>query len=95
MNAVRMCPSLAEGERECLYTGIEEFNLKGRVPNWSLLPQELIHPGLSNFARAIGGGVGAANRGLPSHCGEGAGSVAWLRNNLKRYLAEIHQWIGS
>jgi hypothetical protein len=39
--------------------GIEEFNLEGSVYDWTFLPDELIEPGLSNFAGAVWGCVNA------------------------------------
>src|SRR5258708_27117081 len=50
---------LAKRERKDFNTGIKEFNLKGHVFDRSLLPDELIHPRLSNLARAIGAGIGS------------------------------------
>ena len=50
---------LAKREREGLDTGIEKFNLEGRVFDSAFLPDELVHPGLSNLACAIGGGIHA------------------------------------
>src|SRR5215469_160238 len=51
--------TLAKRKRESLDTGIEEFNLKSHVSDQPLLPYELIHPGLSNRACAIGAGIGS------------------------------------
>jgi hypothetical protein len=50
---------LAKRERKGRDAGIEEFDLKGHVSDRTLLPNELIHPRLSNFARAIGAGIGS------------------------------------
>lgn len=49
---------LTEGERKGLDTWIEEFNLKSCVLDRSVLPDELIHPGLPNLACAVSGGIG-------------------------------------
>jgi len=57
--AIAWTNSLAEREGEGLDTWIEKFNLKGHVFDSALLPDELIHPRLSNLARAIGGGIDA------------------------------------
>ncbi len=57
---------LAKRERKDLDAGIEEFDLAGHAFDRPRLPDELIHPRLSNFARAIGAGIGsmiAARRG--------------------------------
>ena len=51
--------TLAKRKRESLDTGIEDFNLKGHVFDRPLLPEELIHPELSNRACAIGVGIGS------------------------------------
>ena len=50
---------LAKRKRKDLDAGIEEFNFKSYVFDRSLLPDELIHPRLSNLARAIGAGIGS------------------------------------
>jgi hypothetical protein len=50
---------LPELERKDLDTGIEEFDLKCDVVDCFLLPDELIHPRLSNLSRAIGAGIGS------------------------------------
>src|SRR5580693_9088417 len=55
----RLACLLAERERKDLDTGIEEFKLKNRIFDRPLLPDELIHPGLSNLACAIGRGIGS------------------------------------
>ena len=39
---------------------IEEFDLEGSVYDWTFLPDELIKPGLPNFAGAVRGSVHAA-----------------------------------
>jgi len=39
---------------------IEEFDLEGSVYDWTFLPDQLIEPGLPNFAGAFRGGVNAA-----------------------------------
>jgi hypothetical protein len=39
---------------------IEEFDLEGSVYDWTFLPDELIEPGLPNFAGAVRGSVNAA-----------------------------------
>ena len=39
---------------------IEEFNLEGSVYDWTFLPDELIEPGVPNFAGAVRGSVNAA-----------------------------------
>src|SRR5262245_23592433 len=49
--------ALAKRERKDLDTGIEEFNLKGHVFDWPFLTDELIHPGLPNFAGTIRIGI--------------------------------------
>jgi hypothetical protein len=49
--------ALAKGERKDLNTGIEEFDLKGLVFYSPLLPYELIHPGLPNFAGTVSAGI--------------------------------------
>jgi hypothetical protein len=38
---------------------IEEFDLKGAVFDWTLLPYELIKPRLANLTNTIGGGIGS------------------------------------
>src|SRR5512133_283894 len=48
---------LAKRERISLYPGIEEIDLEADVFDWSFLPDELVHPRLPNFARAIGAGI--------------------------------------
>src|SRR5215469_14526144 len=50
--------ALSKRKREGLDTGVEEFDLKVHVLDLSLLPDELIHSGLSNLTCAIGGGIG-------------------------------------
>src|SRR5205823_3193592 len=50
---------LTKRERKGLDAGIEEFNLKDHVFDGPLLPDELIHPRLSNLARSIGAGIGS------------------------------------
>jgi len=57
----RVKPSslLAKRERKDLDAGIEEFDLEGHVFDRPLLPDELIHPRLSNIARSIGSGIGS------------------------------------
>jgi len=50
---------LAESERIDLDAGIKKFDFEGRVFDGTLLTDELIHPRLSNFARAVGVGIGS------------------------------------
>src|ERR1700733_9142546 len=50
---------LTKRERKDLDAGIKEFNLKRHVFDRPLLPDELIHPRLSNLAAAIGAGIGS------------------------------------
>ena len=52
--------SLSKREVKGLNAGIEEFNLEGSIYDWTFLADELIEPGLPNFARAIRGRVNAA-----------------------------------
>ncbi len=49
--------SLTKGEVKSLNAGIKEFDFKGSVYDWTFLPDELIEPGLSNFAGAVRGGI--------------------------------------
>ena len=51
--------SLAKGEIEGVSARIEKFDLERSVYNWSFLSDELIEPGLPNFARAVGSSVNA------------------------------------
>ena len=50
---------LTKRERKDLNAGVKEFNLKGHVFDRPLLPDELIHPRLSNLAGAIVPGIGS------------------------------------
>ncbi len=50
---------LAKRERKDRDVGIEEFDLTGHVFDRPPLPDELIHPRLSNFARAISARIGS------------------------------------
>lgn len=52
-------PPLSERERKSLDAGIKEFDLEGGVSDRSLLPDQLIHPRLSNLACTIGRGIGS------------------------------------
>ena len=52
--------SLSKREVKGLNAGIEEFNLEGSIYDWTFLADELIEPGLPNFAGAIRGRVNAA-----------------------------------
>jgi hypothetical protein len=51
---------LAKREVKGLDAGIEEFDFEGAVHDWTFLPDELIEPGLTNFAGAVRGSVNAA-----------------------------------
>jgi hypothetical protein len=50
-----LCPSksLTKREVEGLNARIEEFDLEGSVYDWTFLPDELIEPGLTDFAGAV------------------------------------------
>ena len=50
---------LAERERKGFDARIKEFNLKGHVVDRPPLPDELIHPRLSNLASTIGAAIGS------------------------------------
>jgi hypothetical protein len=52
--------SLTKREIKCLNAKIEELDFEGSVYDWTLLPDELIEPGLSNLAGAVRGTVNAA-----------------------------------
>jgi hypothetical protein len=45
-----------------LNANIEELDFEGSVYDWTFLPDELIEPGLSNFAGAV---RGCANKTQP------------------------------
>src|ERR1700683_5523137 len=51
--------SLAKREIKCLNARIEELDFEDSVDDWTLLPDELIESGLSNFAGAVRGCVNA------------------------------------
>ena len=48
--AIRAPKSAAKREIECLHVKIEELDFEGAVYDWTLLPDQLIESGLSNFA---------------------------------------------
>src|SRR5579863_6129849 len=51
--------SLAKCEIKCLNARIEELDFEDSVDDWTLLPDELIESGLSNFAGTVRGCVNA------------------------------------
>ena len=52
--------SLTKREVKGVNARIEEFDLESSVYDWTFLPDELIEPGLPNFAGAVRGSVNAA-----------------------------------
>ncbi len=56
----RSMKSLTKREVKSVNTRIEEFDLEGSVYDRTFLPDELIEPGLPNFAGAVRGSVNAA-----------------------------------
>src|SRR5882762_6499372 len=57
---LRLISYLAKSKVKGVNARIEEFDLEGSVYNWTFLPDELIEPGLPNFAGAVRGSVNAA-----------------------------------
>jgi hypothetical protein len=51
--------SLSKREVKSLDAGIEKFDLEGSIHDWTLLADELIEAGLTNFAGAVRGSVNA------------------------------------
>src|SRR5579871_5289302 len=57
---------LAESERKDLDAGIKKFDFECHILDGTLLTDELIHPGLSNLARAIRARIGPV---IATRCG--------------------------
>jgi hypothetical protein len=74
---------------------IEELDFEGSVNDWTILPDELVESGLSNFAGAVlsrvNAGVFAGSGAIQSHDKPHGLAVAGLRWGLFGHAIELLQ----